>query len=59
MKISAIGEGAAKLSSHKEDAKFCLATLSQIKRHSRSLKKLGVHRRRRAVKFGVFGEGAQ
>jgi hypothetical protein len=57
-----------KTSAHGEDAKFCLATSSQIKPLTRRLKKLGAvgectetmrHRRRRAVKFGVLGEGAQ
>ncbi len=44
MKLGAVGDGAewAKLSTHGEDAKFCLAASSQIKRHKRRcLKKLG------------------
>jgi hypothetical protein len=52
MKLGAVGDGneivhhrrrrAAKLSAHGEDAKFYLATSSQIKRHTRRpLKKLG------------------
>jgi hypothetical protein len=44
MKLSAIGEGA-----HGEDAKFCLATSSQIKRHTR----------RRVKKLGAVGEYAE
>jgi hypothetical protein len=42
-------ERAAKLSAQGEDAKFCLATLSQIKRHMR----------RRLKKLGALGDGAE
>ncbi len=40
---------AAKLTAHGEDAKFCLATSSQIKRHTR----------RRLKKLGAVGEYAE
>jgi hypothetical protein len=60
MKLGAVGDGAelkllhrrghaAKLSAHGEDAKFCLATSSQIKRHTR----------RRLKKLGAVGECAE
>ncbi len=49
MKLSAIGEGAAKLSAHGEDPKFCPAASLQIKRH----------RRRRLKKLGAVGECAE